>query len=146
MTSTARAIFNVEQYANDPRLAQAHFLCHRMVAMASATPASQPADLIAAFGTPGATHEVDRPGPAGFTDAIAGWDFVDDDNDPYDAVHYGHGTGTAEDATAAASTLAQEVGACPTAWSCRSRWVTPSSPRETPSPKAHSSLSTPGRR
>ena len=33
----------------------------------------------------------------GFVDDIVGWDFLDDDNDPYDDVQYGHGTGEAED-------------------------------------------------
>ena len=105
-------IFNVEQYASDPRLPKPTF-CAAHGGDGFGYTGISAADLIAAFGTPGAPHEVDRTGPAGFTDAIAGWNFVDDDNDPYDVVHYGHGTGTAEDATAAASTVAQEVGACP---------------------------------
>jgi len=33
----------------------------------------------------------------GYVDDIAGWDFQDDDNDPFDIVDYGHGTGEAED-------------------------------------------------
>jgi hypothetical protein len=33
----------------------------------------------------------------GFVDDIAGWDFLDDDNDAFDDVQYGHGTGEAED-------------------------------------------------
>ncbi|MCC6763419.1 MAG: VCBS repeat-containing protein [Deltaproteobacteria bacterium] len=39
----------------------------------------------------------------GYVDDIAGWDFHQDDNDPYDDVHYGHGTGEAEDSTAEAA-------------------------------------------
>src|SRR4051794_2524052 len=31
----------------------------------------------------------------GYADDIAGWDFLDDDNDPYDDVQYGHGSGEA---------------------------------------------------
>jgi hypothetical protein len=105
-------IFNVEQYANDPRIAKP-YLCATTDADGSGYSGISPADLIAAFGTPGSPNYAARSGPAGFTGAIAGWDFVNDDNNPYDAVHYNHGTGTAEDAAGAASTLSQEVGACP---------------------------------
>ena len=105
-------ILNVEQYANDPRITRPYF-CAAQNGDGFGYTGISPADLIAAFGTPGGQYYAARSGPAGFTDAIAGWDFVDDDNDPYDAVHYDHGTGTSEDAVGAASTLAQEVGSCP---------------------------------
>lgn len=106
-------IFNVEQYANDPRIAKPYFCASPQNEDGFGYSGISPADLIAAFGTPGGKYYAARSGPAGFTDAIAGWDFVDDDNNPYDAVHYDHGTGTAEDAVGAASTLDQEVGTCP---------------------------------
>ncbi len=106
------AIFNVEQYANDPRIAKPYF-CATAGGDGFGYTGISPADLIATFGTPGGKYYAAHSGPAGFTDAIAGWDFVDDNNNPYDAVHYDHGTGTAEDATGAAGTLAQEVGSCP---------------------------------
>ena len=104
-------IFNVAQYANDPRIPKPYF-CASHDGDGYGYTGISPADLIAAFGTPGSPSYVARSGPAGFTDAIAGWDFVDDDNNPYDAVHYDHGTGTSEDAAGAAGTLAQEVGGC----------------------------------
>ena len=75
-----------------------------------------PADLIATFGTPGSKYYAARSGPAGFTDAIAGWDFVDDTNDPYDAVHYDHGTGTAEDAAERPAPWTRRWAPVPTAW------------------------------
>ena len=105
-------ILNVEQYASDPRIAQPYFCAAKNGDGSSYTGISA-ADLIAAFGTKSSKYYAPRRGPAGFTDAIAGWDFVDDDNNPYDDVHYGHGTGTAEDAVGAAATVSQEVGACP---------------------------------
>jgi hypothetical protein len=105
-------ILNIEQYANDPRIAKPYF-CATVDGDGYGYTGISPADLIATFGTPGSPYYRARSGPAGFTDAIAGWNFVDDDNNPYDDVHYDHGTGTAEDATGAASTLAQEVGTCP---------------------------------
>ena len=49
----------------------------------------------------------------GFTDDIAGWDFLDNDNDAYDDVHYGHGTGEAKDSSAEANNPAGQAGACP---------------------------------
>src|SRR6185437_14098597 len=48
----------------------------------------------------------------GFVDDIAGWDFLDDDNDPFDDVQYGHGTGEARDSTAEADN-GGDVGSCP---------------------------------
>ncbi len=36
----------------------------------------------------------------GYVDDIAGWDFHQEDNDPFDDVSYGHGTGEAEDSSA----------------------------------------------
>ena len=54
----------------------------------------------------------------GFTDDVVGWDFLDDDNDPYDDVQYGHGTGEALDSTAEAdnkdaSGAGGNLGTCP---------------------------------
>ena len=48
----------------------------------------------------------------GYVDDISGWDFLYDDNDPLDTVNYGHGTGEAEDSTAAANGTGN-VGTCP---------------------------------
>ena len=105
-------IFNIQQYANDPRIEKPYF-CASQNGDGFGYTGISPADLIATFGTPGSKHYEARSGPAGFKDAIAGWNFVDDDNNPFDAVHYDHGTGTSEDATAAAGAVAQEVGTCP---------------------------------
>src|SRR5579884_286226 len=48
----------------------------------------------------------------GFANDIAGWNFVDNNNDPFDDVQYGHGTGEAEDSNGEANT-SQELGTCP---------------------------------
>ena len=66
-----------------------------------------PEDLIIAF-TDGIDHDHN-----GYANDIAGWNFVDNTNDPYDDVQYGHGTGEDEDSTAEANTSAGEIGACP---------------------------------
>ncbi|MGH9029522.1 MAG: hypothetical protein ACRDV4_07900, partial [Acidimicrobiales bacterium] len=132
-------VFNVAQFANDPRVKQITgesiskgYFCGSFIS---------PEDLIRTFGSPATdtgssdppqnryyypTSRVEATGvqlygespaypgqsPAGFTEAIAGWNFVDNTNDPYDDVQYGHGTGEAEDATAAANSTS-EAGACP---------------------------------
>lgn len=49
----------------------------------------------------------------GYTDDISGWDFMKNDNDPYDDTRYGHGTGEARDSTAAANNGASGAGVCP---------------------------------
>jgi len=51
----------------------------------------------------------------GFVDDIAGWDFLDDDNDPSDDVDFGHGTGEAEDSTAEANNGSGMPGVAPNA-------------------------------
>ena len=59
-------------------------------------PLLDPQDVLIAF-----TDGDDDDGN-GFVDDIVGWDFLDDDNDPFDDVQYGHGTGEARDSTAEA--------------------------------------------
>ena len=53
----------------------------------------------------------------GYDDDIAGWDFFDDDNDPFDASSCcsatGHGTGRASEAAAAANNAQANAGKCP---------------------------------
>jgi uncharacterized repeat protein (TIGR01451 family) len=66
-----------------------------------------PQDLLLAF-SDGTTNDDSN----GFTDDIAGWDFLDDDNDPYDDVQYGHGTGEAKDSSSEANNGGQ-AGSCP---------------------------------
>jgi hypothetical protein len=65
-----------------------------------------PEDLILAF-SDGTDHDHN-----GFANDIAGWSFVDDNNDPYDDVQYGHGSGEARDSTSEADT-GGTVGSCP---------------------------------
>ena len=66
-----------------------------------------PEDLIIAF-SDGVDHDHN-----GYANDIAGWNFVDNNNDPFDDVQYEHGTGEDKDSTAEANTSAGEVGACP---------------------------------
>ncbi|MGH2957948.1 MAG: S8 family serine peptidase [Solirubrobacterales bacterium] len=73
-----------------------------------------PQDLLLAF-----TDSADDDGN-GFDDDIVGWDFLDDDNDPFDDVQYGHGTGEAQDSTAEADN-GGELGTCPNCMSMHMR-------------------------
>jgi hypothetical protein len=122
---TDSGVVDVQQYAADPRVlavarAYGGFFC--------ADPANRPGfdytgispmDLIRTFGTPTLPDGQPNPsyyghqGPAGFTEAISGWNFVNNTNDPYDDVHYDHGTGEAQDSGGVANSLGQEVGTCP---------------------------------
>jgi hypothetical protein len=66
-----------------------------------------PEDLIIAF-SDGVDHDSN-----GYVDDIAGWNFVDNTNDPYDDVRYGHGTGEVRDSTSEANNGSNDVGTCP---------------------------------
>ncbi len=65
-----------------------------------------PQDLLLAF-----SDRTDADGN-GYVDDIAGWNFLDDDNDPFDEVSYGHGTGQARDSCAEADN-GGDLGVCP---------------------------------
>ena len=64
-------------------------------------------------------------------DDIAGWDFFDDDNDPYDASSYSsasnHGSGRAEEAGSQTNDGAGGTGVCPRCQIVPLRYGTPSS-------------------
>ena len=92
-------VVTVDDYALDPRINLQDPLRNGPAGVLT------PQDLIMAF-----TDGRDDDGN-GFTDDIAGWDFVDDDNDPFDDVQYGHGTGEARDSTAEADN-GGSVGTC----------------------------------
>ena len=49
----------------------------------------------------------------GYVDDISGWDFMKDDNNPYDDTRYGHGTGEARDSTATGNDGRGAIGGCP---------------------------------
>ena len=96
--------FDVRDFADDPR-----------VAIDAGDTESDgfrdPSDLIATF-----SDGSDADGN-GFVDDIAGWDFFDDDNDPFDASSCcsanGHGTGRAKEAVAETDNGSNGTGLCP---------------------------------
>jgi hypothetical protein len=93
-------VFNVADYSDDPRVDLSD---PRRVGPGGVL---VPQDLIIAFsdGTDGDSN--------GYVDDIAGWDFLDNDNDPFDDVQYGHGTGEARDSSSEANNGGQ-MGSCP---------------------------------
>ena len=100
-------VFNVLDYACDSRVAAVvrggnprHELRHGPPGFLT------PEDLILAF-TDGVDHDHN-----GFANDIAGWNFLDNNNDPYDDVQYGHGTGEAQDSNAEANN-GGDLGSCP---------------------------------
>jgi hypothetical protein len=94
------AVFNVEDYADDPRVDLGD---PRRVGPPGVI---TPQDLMIAF-SDGADGDSN-----GFVDDIAGWDFLDNDNDPFDDVQYGHGTGEASDSSSEADN-GRQAGSCP---------------------------------
>jgi hypothetical protein len=95
---------DVRDYADDPRVADD-------AGDTESDPILDASDLIATFsdGTDADTN--------GYVDDIAGWDFFDDDNDPFDASSLsswdGHGTGRALEAAAEADNGVGSPGICP---------------------------------
>jgi len=85
-------VFNVRDYLADGTHAQ-----DSRVSDQNGNGIIDPEDLIKIF-----SDGVDDDGN-GYVDDIAGWDFHENDNDPFDDVSYGHGTGEAEDSTAEAN-------------------------------------------
>lgn len=65
-----------------------------------------PSDLIATF-SDGIDDDAN-----GHIDDVCGWDFLWNDNNPYDDVRFGHGTGIARDA-AAEGNDGNDIGTCP---------------------------------
>jgi len=105
-------VVNIDDYACDTRV---NVTDHRR---AGPPGMLTPQDLIIAFSDGkdgyGATKTSSNPGPEhnGYVDDIAGWNFLDNNNDPYDDVQYGHGTGEARDSTAEANN-GGDLGTCP---------------------------------
>jgi hypothetical protein len=73
-----------------------------------------PGDLIEMF-----SDGVDDDGN-GYVDDIAGWDFLKNDNNPYDDTRYGHGNGEASDATQEGNNGQGSIGVCP---GCGMTWL-----------------------
>ena len=84
-------VFNVLDYACDSRVERDPAARAALGEPRGVGPATllDPQDVLIAF-TDGDDDDAN-----GYPDDIVGWDFLDDDNDPFDDVQYGHGTGEA---------------------------------------------------
>ncbi len=109
-----QGVFNVLDYACDSRVAhvvQSYPKCSNPPTTKECRNGPPgmltPEDLIIAF-SDGVDHDKN-----GYANDIAGWNFVDNTNDAYDEVQYGHGTGEDEDSTAEANNSSGEIGTCP---------------------------------
>ncbi|MEA2439043.1 MAG: hypothetical protein QOH76_467 [Thermoleophilaceae bacterium] len=95
--------FNVDDYASDPRV-------HKDAGDGPADQLLDGSDLIAAFSD---KSDADR---NGYVDDIAGWDYFNNDNDPFDASSYSsasnHGSGRAEDAAEEGNDASGSLGVC----------------------------------
>ena len=94
-------VFNVLDYACDSRVS-----LDPSTGRHGPSGVLTPEDLIIAF-SDGVDHDHN-----GYVNDIAGWNYVDNRNNPYDDVQYGHGTGEARDSNAEANTKG-DLGTCP---------------------------------
>jgi hypothetical protein len=119
-----QGVVNVLDWACDPRVAKAIYppslnpglncpgstACklnpHYHAPIVKGLPVLTPEALIIAF-SDGIDHAHD-----GYKSDIAGWNYVDNDNDPFDDVQYGHGSGEARDSTSEADSD-NTIGTCP---------------------------------
>jgi hypothetical protein len=100
-------VFNLRDFACDARVA-------KNPARGVNPGILDPQDVLIAF-----SDGTDADGN-GYKDDIVGWDFLDDDNDPFDDVAYGHGSGEARDSAAEADNshvlgdkTGEKLGTCP---------------------------------
>lgn len=84
--SNSDGIFNIDDYASDPRVSDV-----------DGNGIKDPRDLILTF-----SDGIDDDGN-GYTDDICGWDTHEHDNDPFDDVGYGHGSGESKDSSGEAN-------------------------------------------
>jgi hypothetical protein len=104
--------FNIADYAGDPRVS----ISTGGASSPGGTEGDGFLDASDLIDDPDFADELDSDGN-GYVDDIAGWDFFDDDNDPYDASSYSsannHGSGRAEDAAAEGNDNSGGLGNCP---------------------------------
>jgi hypothetical protein len=109
-------VLNVQQYAADPRVAATVAAYGGYFCGGGGLSAE---DLIRTFGDPNLPNNQPNPNyygktaPAGYTEAIAGWNALDNTNDPFDDVYFGHGTGEANDMAGSANSTSRSPGSCP---------------------------------
>ena len=91
-------VFNVDDFAGDPRVADSN-----------GNSILDPEDLIWYF------SDGEDDDNNGYIDDICGWDFLEDDNDPWDELDYGHGTAAGVWSAGEANNGNGIPGTCPNA-------------------------------
>ncbi len=101
--------FNVQDYttATGHDLPSFDKVCDTRITDFNKNGILDPLDLIKAF-----SDGKDDDGN-GYTDDIAGWDFFENDNDPTDNTHFGHGTGSSKDSASEGNDGRGGIGTCP---------------------------------
>jgi MYXO-CTERM domain-containing protein len=102
----ADGIFSVSDYADTPTLQPAADM-NTLLGDVNGNGVLDGGDIIQNF-----SDGIDDDGN-GYVDDISGWDFMKDDNNPYDDTRYGHGTGEARDSTATGNDGRGAIGGCP---------------------------------
>jgi hypothetical protein len=97
-------IFNILDYACDSRVDSSP--PKGVGPVVNTKPLLDPQDVLIAFSD---GSDADK---NGYVDDIVGWDFLDDDNDPFDDVQYGHGSGEAGDSAGEVDN-GNNIGTCP---------------------------------
>ncbi|MCB9737652.1 MAG: VCBS repeat-containing protein [Deltaproteobacteria bacterium] len=100
-------IFNMLDYAKENGTDIPKTPCDSRVSDKNSNGLLDPQDLIQVF-----SDGKDDDGN-GYRDDISGWDFFQDDNDPYDDTRFGHGTGEARDSSAEGNNGRGSIGVCP---------------------------------
>ncbi|MBI5480621.1 MAG: S8 family serine peptidase, partial [Deltaproteobacteria bacterium] len=100
--------FNVQDYTTESGHQTPKTPCDPRVSDVNSNGMIDVQDLILIF-----SDGVDDDGN-GYVDDISGWDFKDDDNDPYDDTRFGHGHGEMRLAAAEADNGRGRAGVCPT--------------------------------
>ncbi|HEV2981958.1 MAG TPA: S8 family serine peptidase, partial [Solirubrobacteraceae bacterium] len=108
-----QGVFNVRDYACDSRVAKV--LSYPTCTFPPTTKECRngppgmltPEDLIVAF-SDGIDHDHN-----GYANDITGWNYVDNTNDPFDDVQYGHGSGEAAGSASEANNPGAQTGVCP---------------------------------
>ena len=97
-------VFNVLDYACDSRVDPSP--PKGVGPVLDGKPLLDPQDVLIAF------SDGDDDDANGYADDMVGWDYVDDDNDPFDDVQYGHGSGEARGSAGEANN-GNDMGTCP---------------------------------
>jgi hypothetical protein len=100
-------VFNIQDYSQQSGHETPTTPCDSRVSDVNGNQMLDPEDLILTF-----SDGTDADGN-GYIDDICGWDFFEDDNNPYDQTRFGHGNAQIHHATAEGDNGRDRIGVCP---------------------------------